>query len=200
MNKLHCRLMLCSVFLFFISGGVFSQTVPKDIRSLIDTRFPGWRLTSYTIPQDCNLPDSIKPNPNVHSFYVCKLNLDTIPDYALRIVTGEGPNLMEYFIALLSEQSSHKIFVLDSCRAAHGVGERYLYVLKVGSTTNIFDDAHWKKITEFGKLSRIKRASVISFPVDALIIDPICEGWYKEVEISTYVYIKDRFYDFSSAD
>ena len=101
---------------------------------------------------------------SVHSFYVCKLNLDTIPDYALRIVTGEGPNLMEYFIALLSEQSSHKIFVLDSGTVAHGVGERYLYVLKVGSTTNIFDDAHWKKITEFGKLSRIKRASFISFP------------------------------------
>ena len=179
---------------------MFSQQIPTDVRLIINGRFPEWRIASYSVPSDCEYAKYVKLNPKAHPYYKCNLNMDTIPDYAMRLFTGQGRTLMEYFIAILSEYSSFKLFILDSCNAARGAGERYLYLLKPGDKTNIFDDPFWEVISEFGKLSKGQRATFISFPIDALKIKPICGGKFKEVEIDTYVYIKNRFYNFSSAD
>ena len=67
-----------------------------------------------------------------------------------------------------------------------------------GAEVNIFDNARWDEIIKFGKLSDDE--IFISFPIDALIINPICEAYYKAVEVTTYVWIRNRFIDFYSAD
>ena len=193
-KMLHLCLLLC-----LISVRGFGQPIPDQVRFLLDDRFPDWKSIPYSIPLGCLIFD-VKPDPHMLNFYKCKLNKDTIPDYAMWIVAGRGLNLCEYFIAILSEQSSYEIYVLDSCKAYEGAGERYLCLLKAGIKTNIFDDEHLKEISDYGKLSTEDGASLISFPVDALIIQPICENWYKAIEIHTYVFIKDRFYSFISAD
>jgi len=178
---------------------MFSQTMPQEVRSILNARFPESKISPYVIPPECDT-QYVKLDPRAHPFYKCNLNLDTIPDYAIRIFTGKDQTIMEYFVAILSYKSSYQLFILDSCTYKRGAGERYLYLLKTGGKTNIFDNEHWNEITKFGKLSQHGGATFISFPVDALITNPICGGKFNEVEIRTYVFIKDHFYGFSSAD
>ena len=200
MNNTMSRILYLYLFICINSMGVYSQSMPDSVRAILDVKFPQWKITSYSIPSECYAREYVKLDPKARIFYICNLNMDKIPDYAMRIFTGQGRTLMEYFVVILSENSSYKLFILDSCTAARGAGERYLYLLKPGDKTNIFDDPFWEVISEFGKLSKGQRATFISFPIDALKIKPICGGKFKEVEIDTYVYIKNRFYNFSSAD
>jgi hypothetical protein len=192
------KLKLFVLFILVYTIPSASQDMPHSVKMLLDARFSKWRIVEYSLPKNCIEGKWARLYLNYQSFYKCNLNGDSIPDYAIRFVRGNDSTLIEYFVAILSKDNIYDAVVLDSCFANKGAGNRYLQLLLSGAEVNIFDDSRWEEITKFGKLSDNKQ--LISFPVDALIINPICEAYYKAVEVTTFVWINNRFIGFSSAD
>lgn len=194
-------LIIISLWVATFSGLSIQQPeyqVPKPIQSILNHRFPGWTITPYTIPPNCLAREDVVLSPYVKSYYECDLNGDNQPDYAFRLATKIDSLLYEFFIVVLSAKNTFETIVLDSSSALAGAHNRYLWKIPAGKQITIFDHEDWTLITKFGVLS--EDGNSITFPVDALMIEPICEAYYKEVQVGTYVYIRDRFYCFSSAD
>ena len=181
-----------------LSTECLGQSIPKPVRTILDNRFHDWRIIKYSLPSGCIEDQSGKLNTGAKSFYRCNLNNDSIPDYALRIVTGRDSNLVEYFLAIVSNIKSSDLFVVDSCRAFQGAGHRYLWIYRSGEEITMFGGEGSPEILAYAQ--KTKHAETVAFPVDAIQLEPICESYYKAVEISTYVFIRGKFYEFSSGD
>jgi hypothetical protein len=181
-----------------LSSFSFAQPIPEHVRAFLDNHFHGWRINEYSLPSGCIEGEWAKLNPAVKSFYRCNLNEDKNPDYAIRLVTGRDSTLFEYFIALVSNAISCDLFVLDSCGAYKGAGHRYLLLLQAGHDTPIFGGDDTPELWKYARKGKNQQA--YTFPVDAVVLEPICESYYKAVSVSGYVYIRNRFYEFSGAD
>jgi hypothetical protein len=192
--RIVCILTTC---LICSSLQLLAQSVPEHVRRLLDKRFPSWTINTYSLPAGCIEGEWARLDSSAKSFYSCRLNEDEKTDYAIRFVTGHGERLLEYFVAVVSNAYSYDLFVLDSCAASRGAGHRYLHLLRAGKETPLFGiedtaDAVYK-YARAGKENAF-------FPVDAVILEPICESYYKAVSIHGYVFIRNQFYEFSPAD
>ena len=118
------------------------------------------------------------------------------PDYAIAITTGRDSQLVEYFIALVSDGQSYDAFVIDSARIYSGAGERLYRVVSAGDSTSFFDGSD--EIVRHGKL--VDSDMMIVFTTDALEVSPGCEAHYGRLEYDVYVLIGGRFLTFAAAD
>ena len=172
-----------------------AQEIPKTAKDSLDIRFPGWNIRPNHIPNPCDQYGS--PAPSFRALAECNLNDDGVPDYSLAITTGHDSTLNEYFLALVSTGSTYGVFVLTSSAAFHGVGERYFYIIHAGDTASCFcpDDS---VIQNYGHA--IISQDQITFPTDAIQINPACGANWKEVEADGYVFIRGQFLSYSAAD
>ena len=175
-----------------------AQQIPQNVRAVLDHRFPGWRINQYSLPPECSHTEWATLIYKLESFFPCNLNDDKKPDYAIRFVTGKDSALFEYFVAMISNANSYDPFVLDSCRAYQGAGHRYLSLLHAGDETAIFGGDDQPELFDFAQKG--KEHGAYTFPADALFVEPFCESYYKEVQISGYIFFRGRIYEFSPAD
>jgi len=179
------------------SSLAYAQPIPKNVREVIENHFPGWRINKYSFPSGCIEGQSEVLDSTARSFYSCKLNEDEKADYACRFVTGHDSSLIEYFVALVSNASSYDVFVLDSCTASRGAGNRYLQVLRAGRQTAFFFDDTTSALFNYAEAGNDGQ---VFFLVDAVMIQPVCESYYKAIGELGYVFIRDRFYEFHTGE
>ena len=177
------------------SGGLLhSQELPASARHALDMRFPRWQFRPIHIPNPCDIFG--EPRPVFKPVSICNLNGDEISDYLVAITKGRDSNLVEYFIALVSNGKRYDLNLLDTARIHEGAGERMFTVIPAGNTMSIFGDDDtlvYNYSTSFGRKG-------ITFPTDAIEIYPECEGRWKEIEAYGFVFVKGRFRMFSAAD
>jgi hypothetical protein len=184
------------MILIVSSASVHGQAVPTSLKQQLDGQFPGWRFVQYSLPEGCIEGDEYPLDAGAKSFYVCRLNRDSLADYALAIDAGEGDSLREYFLAAVAVRGSYNISIVDSSLAHKGAGHRYLLIIRAGSQINIFGED-----TVLSAVGKVTSDGVfISFDVDVLQVFPICESYYKAVEVESYVLIDGVFRSFTSAD
>jgi len=111
------------------------------------------------------------------------------------ITTGRDSNLVEYFVALISNGKRYDLNLLDSARVYHGAGERIFTVIPAGDTMAVFGDDTlvYNYGTSLGH-------DGITFPTDVIEIDSECGGYYKPVEAMGFVFVRGRLRAFSAAD
>jgi len=171
-----------------------NQDLPAAARNALDTRFSHWHFRPAHIPSPC---DTQSANPVLlTAVQKCNLNDDQTPDYAVVVTTGDDLQMMEYFLALVSNSDSFDVFVIDSARNHFGAGERLLQIVHAGDSTAFFDDE--EEVARYGKL--VDDNMMIVFPTDALETSPGCEAHYGRLEYDVYVFIRGRFLSFGAAD
>lgn len=172
-----------------------SQSLPPSARRALDKRFLHWTFSRNHIPNRCDQDGSDRsPFPAVQK---CNLNEDKITDFGIAITTGKGSNLIEYFLALVSNGPRYDLYMIDSARIHQGAGERLLVVVHAGDSTACFGGDQ-TELLKYGH-SNVDGEMLI-FPTDALRVLPRCEGWYKEIDSDEYVYVKGRLLSFSTGE
>ena len=175
------------------AGILHSQHLPPSARHALDQRFSTWHFHPNHIPNPCDVLGRARPSFNPLS--QCNLNADGIPDYVVAITTGRDSNLVEYFVALVSNGKGFEPNLSDSTGIYQGAGELRLTVIPAGDTMAIFGDE--QDISDYGKFAS---DGGITFPTDAVEIYAECEGRWKKNEALGFVFIKGRFRMFSAAD
>ena len=102
----------------------YKTTLPTKVKNILDANFPNWDFKSDLFEyQNGNSP-----------FRVCQLNEDTIPDYALHILSRFKSDTVEHFLALVSMEGSYKLFTLeDFTQTNPWFGGYYLEIFKRGT-------------------------------------------------------------------
>lgn len=95
-----------------LSLGQLSLQLPPEPKKALDSQFPHWKLIEYSQTLYGDQVEAI--DSHAKPFFICKLNHDTIPDYALGIVINKGRTLTIHFVALVSNGDSFSVFTLAS--------------------------------------------------------------------------------------
>jgi hypothetical protein len=190
-SKLAIRLLFAIVTCSICFSIASSQTLPPQVRQLLDARFPAWKLIEYQRPVIPGYPESsIFVDEQARNVFVCRLNLDTIPDYAIGIRLPPGSRPIEYFVAAISNGNSYKLFSIDSTLSCC---QDQMLLSPSQRELNIFGEAD-TEITNYGKLSADRE--FVQFPTDCINITTIVQS---SSDVN-YVFIVDHFVMISSGD
>ncbi len=170
--------------------------IPLSVKNAINKQFPDWKIRPNYFPNPCD--SSRTDTTSFEPQGECDLNGDDIPDYVLAITTGNDSNLVEYFIAVISNDQDYKVFTLTSAAAFHGAGERHFNVIEAGNGTALFLSDGDTVVYRYAK--SVPDSTDVVFPTDIILIYPMCEDIWKEVEVIGFVFINNRFYSFGAAD
>jgi hypothetical protein len=193
MGDVHLRRLVFLALLTGLAVNLHGQNMPGSLIRELDSRFTEWRFVQYSLPKDCisqPLYSGAKP------CYSCYLDADSLVDFALALETGMADSLKEFFVAAICNGVTYRLFVIDSSKAIRGAGHRYLFVFHAGERVNIFGED--EVLSRAGRLS--DDGMFITFDVDVIQIAPICEAFYKAIEVESYVFLNGAFREFSSAD
>jgi hypothetical protein len=187
MIRFLITLAICSLGLTNAS----SQTLPREIRQILDARYPGWQLIKYERPIVPDYPESsIFVDSEARNLFICRLNLDDIPDYAMGIRLPHDARPREYFVAAVSSGFSYELFPLDSSETCC---QGQMLLSPHGAQLNIFGDID-SAIANYGKLS--PDGDYIEFPTDCVNLTTIIQS-SRDIN---FVFIGNRFYGISSGD
>jgi hypothetical protein len=190
-NELAIRLLFaiatCSIGFSIAS----SQTLPLQVRQLLDARYPGWQIVKYERPRNTGNPESsIYIDPKARNIIKCHLNLDTIPDYAIRIRVSIASVPYEYFLAAVSTNGTYQLFVLHS---TSDLSQTQMFLSPAGRKLNVFGELD-SIVTRYGEVS--KDGGFIRFPTDCINFTSIIQS---SMDLN-YVFIQDKFFKISSGD
>ena len=187
---------ILSLILFGVSI-VLSQDIPLSVKKKLDANFHDWKLRPEHVNNPC---DTLGPlQAGYKTFYRCNLNGDSITDFAIAILAKKNSIIDEYYLALVSLNSSLELFVLNKTTNGKGVGERIMYVPDAGAKMPYYGSSDSEIIESYGKVGSGDDNS-IEFPVAIVVLEPLCEKTWKVVESPGYVFYKNRFIDFGTAD
>ncbi len=74
------------------------------------------------------------------NFYKCDFNGDRLQDYSVKVTSGEGNCLVEYFVALIADSSSYGFYLLSARPAWLNLGEEGVVLRRKGDIIPIFGD------------------------------------------------------------
>ena len=74
------------------------------------------------------------------NFYRCELNGDSMPDYALKVLSGQGNCLVEYYVALVADSSGYGFYLLAASPAWLNLGKETIILKHKGEAIPIFGD------------------------------------------------------------
>jgi hypothetical protein len=167
-----------------------SQTLPIEIKALLDQRYPQWQFTIYHRDPHIDSSESFVLMPDAGNFLECNLNLDSIPDYALAITAPRQSHIMEFFLAAIFQKGSYHLYGIDSSRGCCAFQMR----LNPAHTDVFILGDYDNEIVKYGLLD--KDENTIKFPTDTINLMPLYE---KNSDVS-YVFINGKFYSILSAD
>jgi hypothetical protein len=182
------------IFIFIFIYSTEAQELPQTVKKILDKQFPHWQFRPNYIPNPCK--QYLSDTSSFQTLYECNFNGDDIPDYTVAIITGKGSALIEYFVALVSDSLTYKIYTLLKLSVNHGAGEYSLDVCEAGRPTALFGGEN----ELIGYAKEVPNSDQITFPTDYIIISPDCEASSKECAVEGYVYFKNRFVSFSAGD
>ena len=176
---------------------VYSQNLPNAAQLVLDRTFHGWQLRPNHVPNPCDMPKRLAPS--FPTLIPCKLNSDSVTDFAVALTVGKDSAQTEYFVALVSRDDSYDLFILASASAYRGLGQRKMHVIQAGDTISYFGFSDQKQLLLIAKVADASHNFML-LSTDAIEIYPDCESTWKVVESSAYVFVHNKFLNFGTAD
>jgi len=159
-----------------------SAVLPSAASIALDEKLQDWKIAKLS-------EDSL--NPKYNSFFKCDLNKDKKPDYVLVVVTGIKSTLTEHYVAIVSFGDKYNAFILRSYNISKfWIDDHRLWIYPKGTHIALFGN-----LDSSVPYKQVPNEAGISFDVDCIIIIPNIGS-----NCVSYVYHKNRFYDFSSCD
>lgn len=113
--------------------------LPSAASRALDGHFPHWRALRYS--RQLYGDQIAAVNKSEEPLIECYLNRDTMPDYVMGIVVGKGTSLTVHFVAMVSQDDSFSVFVLESYHNPRPLtGYLHLYAKNSEITNFGFDD------------------------------------------------------------
>jgi hypothetical protein len=99
-------------------------SLPAKAKAVLDNAFANWRFRTG-IPEYENNRSEFTTSPLLS----CFMNGDTLPDYAVHIITGRDSTPAEQFIVLLADGESYRLLTLLSRTAKDWDFDSYYSIL-----------------------------------------------------------------------
>ncbi len=182
------RLLVSTLTILLASIGC-SQELPDAALPLLNARFGEWDLLQFGIPKGAD-SSQCYISPNARNVLQCDLNGDTIPDYAVALEAVHGAVWFEYFVGLVGRGNTFELHLADSM-ACDGCNQ--MTIARAHLPIPYFDSAD-EDLSGYGNIAADKQSIV--FPTDCIVVTPIPEMHTE----SSYVFFRDKFVGFPSAD
>lgn len=191
-SHLTYRIVIAILILLVSISSAPSQELPDRVRHLLDQQFPTWHFEEYRKPVLPGYPESsIEIDSRARNVLECHLNLDSVPDYAIRICIMRDNSPLECFLAAVSGQSDYRIFCLQTTQPN---GDNLL-ISGAGTELAVFGDLD-SVVSAYGRPGKDPEYPSICFPTDCVNLTSIVASSYDV----NFVFVDEQFYEICSGD